>query len=759
MKHYLLPALLMCAGLSVAGPATSAPATVTGRVTAAGEPVPFASVRVSGTTTGAAADMEGIYRIEGLPADTFSLVATAVGFRPAVRSVTLDPGQHLVVDFQLEEAILEEGDVVVTATRSERVRREVPVIVNVLDNRVFESTQAVSLSEGLSFQPGLRLEVDCQTCNYTQVRMNGLAGSYSQILIDSRPIFSSLNGLYGLDQIPTSMIERVEVIRGGGSALFGASAVAGTINIITKEPRRDASAISYQQSSVGGSAPDRALSAQTSLIRDDRTAGIFLFGLFRDRQPYDHDGDTFSEIPFMRNNSFGLRGFYRPSPSAKLTVEAHSLTEERQGGNHIGRAPHHADQGEHRLHNVLGGGVTYEQYLPGRTNKIAAYASGQYTGRDHYTGIDHVDAYGNTENFTLVGGLQYSHTLPRFLGTPMNTVTTGVEATLDDVRDEIPFYDRYLDQRTRQAGFYAQSDWKLAPRLVLLLGGRMDLHSRLESPALNPRANVLFNLTSDLQWRGTYATGFRAPQAFDADLHIAFAGGGISRIVIDPDLAPETSRSLSTSLDYNRNHGAWMYGFSLEGFHTRLFETFVLEEVGEDDLGNLVMERRNGGHSTVVGLTGEARYVWGDRLELLSGLTVQRSRYDSPVAWSADVPATRSYLRTPDVYGFYTITTSPWEAVDVSISGVYTGAMEVPHLAGYIDHDVLERTPSFLETNIKIAYTLFGTNMPALRLFGGLHNLTNAYQRDFDQGPYRDSNYVYGPARPRTIYMGIKLEI
>lgn len=765
-RHALLlvTALLLSTFASTAA-AQRFTARIEGRVfdASTGEPLAGATVRVDGTTLGTATDADGRFEIGNVPGGIYTLRISFVGFATAVVEVDrsevdfTQPHPPLVV--QLEPSAILGEEVVVTATRTERVRKEVPVIVNVLDDAVFASTQALSLSEGLSFQPGLRLEVDCQTCNYTQVRLNGMAGSYAQILIDSRPIFSALNGLYGLDQIPTAMIDRVEIIRGGGSALFGASAVAGTINIITKEPAENTSAVSYHQGLIDGTTPDRALSVNAALVNDAHTAGVFLFGTLRDRSAYDTNGDAFSEIPMTRNNAFGLRTYFKPGAFTRITVEAHSLTEERQGGNQIGRAPHLADQGEHRLHHVTGGGLTYERYLPARVNKVAAYASGQHTRRDHYTGIDHVDAYGDTENLTLVGGLQYSHTLDGFLATPLNTITAGVEVQYDDVTDEISFYDHYLAQTTRQAGFYAQSDWKLTERLTLLLGGRLDTHNRLDAPVFNPRANVLVNLTPDLQWRGTFSTGFRPPQAFDADLHVAFAGGGVARIQVSEALERETSRSFSTSLDVDHGHRTYRYGFTLEGFHTRLFDTFVLEELGEDAQGNLIMERRNGSASTVAGLTAEARFVYRDRFEAQAGLTAQRSRYDAPVRWSADVPGSRRYLRTPDVYGFYMIDAGLGGAFALSLSGVLTGPMDVPHLAGHIERDTLVRSPYFLETNVKLAYTFDLGVMPAVQLFAGVQNIFDAYQKDFDLGKYRDSNYIYGPARPRTFFAGIKAEM
>lgn len=120
-----------------------------------------------------------------------------------------------------------------------------------LSAKTFNLVNACSLADGLNFQPGVRVENDCQNCGFTQVRINGLDGHYSQILMNSRPVFSALAGVYGLEQIPATMIDRVEVMRGGGSALFGSSAVGGTINIITKDPMVNTANVSHQLTSIG----------------------------------------------------------------------------------------------------------------------------------------------------------------------------------------------------------------------------------------------------------------------------------------------------------------------------------------------------------------------------------------------------------------------------------------------------------------------------------------------------------------------------
>ena len=130
-------------------------------------------------------------------------------------------------------------DVVVSATRNEPTKRNTATIVNVTSHKIFDNTASTNLAESVRFQPGLRVENTCGNCGAVQLRINGLEGQYSQVLLDSSPIFSSLAGVYRVELVPVAMIERVEVIRGGGSALFGSNDIGGVVNIITKEPLRN----------------------------------------------------------------------------------------------------------------------------------------------------------------------------------------------------------------------------------------------------------------------------------------------------------------------------------------------------------------------------------------------------------------------------------------------------------------------------------------------------------------------------------------
>ncbi len=215
-------------------------ANLVGHVTSNGIHIPFANVSIKGTTIGTTTDESGHYQLIHLPPGTHTIIAQSMGYRPKEEVITMVAGETKELKFDLEPDVLGLEEVVITGDRNETNRVESSIIVTTITPKLFASTQSVTLSEGLNFCPGLRIENDCQNCGFNQVRMNGMEGPYSQILINSRPIFSGLAGVYGLELIPAAMIERVEVIRGGGSALYGSNAIAGTINLILKDPINNA---------------------------------------------------------------------------------------------------------------------------------------------------------------------------------------------------------------------------------------------------------------------------------------------------------------------------------------------------------------------------------------------------------------------------------------------------------------------------------------------------------------------------------------
>jgi outer membrane receptor for ferrienterochelin and colicins len=243
------------------------------------------------------------------------IIVTIISLLPLLASAQSHSGRSLVeadsnaVGPQGASCTLRQ--IVVTATQHAVTRSEAPTVVGVVDPKQMETANAVSLGEALTFSTGLRVENTCQNCGANEVRINGLGQAYSQILIDSRPVNSSLAGVYLLDQLPTSLIDRVEVLRGGGSALYGSNAIAGVVNVITREPRFNGASVGNTTRFIGGRSWDIGNSFNASVVSDDRRAGIALFGHNRQREPYDRDGDGYSEVGKLKGRMVGFRSYQR----------------------------------------------------------------------------------------------------------------------------------------------------------------------------------------------------------------------------------------------------------------------------------------------------------------------------------------------------------------------------------------------------------------------------------------------------------------
>lgn len=735
-----------------------------------GEHLPFVTIQLKGTTIVTTTDHTGHYFLKNLPEGTFTVVVKMVGYKTQEKKVAIKHDATQELNFALASDDVDLDEVVVSANRNETRRRLAPNLVNVIDGKLFDITQSTCLAQGLNFQPGVRTEDNCQNCGFTQVRINGLDGHYSQILVDSRPVFSSLNGVYGLEQIPANMIDRVEVVRGGGSALFGASAIGGTINIITKEPIRNSASFGHTFMSQGGSNSfDNVTTGNVSLVTDDNKAGIYAYGQTRTRQGYDYDGDGYTELPELNNQTFGLNSYLRLSPYSKLSLQYHGIHEFRRGGNKLDQAPHEANIAEQAEHNIQGGGLTYNFYSPNEKNRLSAYFSFQTTARKSYYGgigegtdedIETAEnAYGTTHNFTYVAGTQYVHSFDKLLFMPSD-LTLGAEYSYDGIKDVILGYDRNFKQDVRIGSFFFQNEWK-NKQWSFLLGGRLDKHNLVDHVIFSPRANLRFNQTENVNLRITYAGGFRAPQAFDEDLHVGVVGGERLVTVLAKNLKEERSNSFSVSADLYHKFGNVQTNLLIEGFYTDLNNVFALRQLDQPDAqGNTVQERYNAYGAKVLGLNIEGKAMFTRWFSLQAGLTLQQSHYDEAIAWNDEVPEQKykKMMRTPNTYGYFTASFTPVKRFTASVTGNYTGSMLVGHSAGSgVEKPVAVNTPKFMEVNMKLSYDFPIYKYLTLQVNGGIQNITNAYQKDFDKGWNRDSNYIYGPSLPRSYYVGVKI--
>ncbi|MFW6226807.1 MAG: TonB-dependent receptor [Bacteroidota bacterium] len=751
-----------------------------------GNHLPFASIAVDGTTIGITADETGHYRLIDLPVGEHTLSARSIGFKEAKQTITIETDQSLEVNFTLEEDQIGLDEVVITGNRNQTNRSNSSTIVNTITPKTFNATNSLTLSEGLTFTPGLRVEANCQNCGFTQVRMNGMEGAYSQILINSRPVFSGLAGVYALEMIPANMLERVEVIRGGGSALYGSNAVAGTINLIVKDPQVNSyefnmtgnlSGVGMENS--GDPAEDYVLNFNSSNVSSNGRTGISLFGFYRNRAPFDANNDDFSELVSMDNITLGSRLFHRFSQRSKISATFFSITENRRGGNDFQYLPHMADIAEELDHRIISGGLNYDQFFR-KNDKLSVYASGQIVNRDSYYGAEEsLSDYGYTKDFSWIAGTQYLMNLDN------SFLTFGIENIASSLTDRklaffdfeqininpvdqsviIPIVDNRNVARQTTNFFAAFAQYEITVNdLQISAGARFDnyLIKDLENAdndqsgnVINPRFTLKYDILDNLQARASYGRGFRAPQIFDEDLHIETSG---ARQIIHRNsdgLEAETSNSYMLSFDYTTLLGNTSFGILAEGFHTQLNNAFV-NEIGEPDENNVVIyTRRNAEEGAVVQGINLEFYVFPQMdLEISGGFTVQSSMYGEAQEFDE-----KRFFRTPDSYGFLTMEWEPLNNFLISPSINYTGNMLVPYFGVGLENPeagVLRESESFLDAGLKLSQNI-RLSGNTFQVYAGMKNIFNSYQTDFDSGITRDPGYIYGPILPRTIYFGIKL--
>lgn len=747
----------------------------------------LADVTVQVGSTGTISDAEGQWQLnlKNNPGKTIGF--QHISFR--AKSINLVPGQGYYT-VSLEKSQLGLDEVVVSGSRKSVPRHNAPLIVNTISPKLFESIAALSLAEGLNFSPGLRLENNCQNCGFTQVRINGLEGAYSQILLNSRPIFSSLMGVYGLEMFPPTMIDRVEVLKGGGSAIYGGNAVGGTINIITKEALNNSYYFQSQADLIGGEALQHNQSVGASIINDEGNLGLNLFAFNRDREAWDANDDGFTEITELQSQSLGFNSYYKPNIREKWSWDLFYIREFRRGGSDLHLKPHQSRIAEQLKHNIIGSGLSYEKLSADNSRQWSAYFSAQRTWRDSYYGgggrvlapgdslnaedLLALNAYGESEDYSAVAGF----VVHQKINSRWN-LSLGSEYNRSAVQDLMPGYQRSIEQNAQNWGTYLQSEVLLNDDWELQIGTRLDGTHILAQNALadlnyeddalywnlSPRLSVKYQVKDNLKLRSSYARGFRAPQAFNEDLHIAVVGGSALFVQLSPDLELETSNSFNLSADWTLEYANTESNLVLNSFFTQLNNNFILSDQQELPNGSARLIKRNGEGAQVYGLNLEYTMAW-NKWFLQSSLTIQRALFAKPeLLWSEDQTgrsvSSDEILRAPNAYGYLNANYQWNDHWSLKLNANYTGPMLLAHV---IDPETefieLKRSPNFIDLGVS-AEVLVWHNPKGweLKLHGGLRNLLNSYQNDFDRGADRDAGYIYGPLQPRTYFLALKLEM
>lgn len=725
-----------------------------------GQPLAGVNIFLEHTTTGAATDEHGNYVISNAPTGEWHIVASIMGYQRVHQIVQITANESVTLNFELKPTILEMGAVVVTGTSTPHLLEDTPVRTEVLPRKIIEQKQAINLAEALSFQTGIRVENNCANCNFSQVRILGLDGKYSQILIDGDPVVSSLAGVYGLEHFPEEMVDQIEVVKGGGSSLYGGGAVAGVVNMITRRPLLNQVRIKYRNHSTNG-ALDQHVGAVAETVFKKGTSGAYVFGSFRKRNPYDHNGDGFSELGELRNESIGFKWYYQPFKNSELLTSLHQIHEERRGGNKFDQPVHEADIAEWLEHWRTGGTVRWS-HRPTPLWDYRLYYSFSNTDRKSYFGglggdtpEDRLDAlafYGKTDNPLQIAGFQTNYRRANHL------ITAGMQYTHDKIKDETAAETAYyLDEVYKNTGIFIQDNLHFGSeeQVEFVVGLRVDNHSELSDWIVSPRINGKFEIGKGWKLRAGYTTGFKPPQTYDEDLHLCGIEGDQRIIRNSAELKEERSNSVSGGLEFNGYLNEMAMMFSATVFYTRLTDSFTEQFVAKQ--GNIERwERVNSDGAKVKGFEMELGLRPLKRFEVRGGVTYKKSRYDSP---NEDF-GTRNFFRTPDFSADIRFSWMAINTLDLFANGKYIGKADVPHEKA-VDYQedpllILEKGDAFFEADLGLTWRLPLNNGLNAKVSLGVKNVLNAFQDDFDFGADRDPAYVYGPIRPRTIYFGLE---
>jgi outer membrane receptor for ferrienterochelin and colicins len=672
---------------------------------------------------------------------------------------------------QIAPSAITEGPaetIVVTGTRTQRRVENAPVRTDILSERAIERTGARSLADALDYLPGAYSENNCQNCNTVEIKLLGLGSAYSAILLDSRPLISTLGEVYGLDQFAPIAVERIEVVKGGAGALYGADAVAGVINVIPHRPHENALKATGDVDVIDGE-PQFVAGLLGERIWDG--GSVLLTAQHNRLNPVDLNGDGFTELGdriFWQGGGI-LR--FTPTETDTISFDASILSEERRGGDSLDRPPHEAQIAEAIDSTFAVAGARWERRL-GETGRFMAQAAFARAERDSYYGGVGDTALPGTPGFDAVAYAAAVEDAKRLYGTTLNDVrfleaqldwtlgahamTAGVQwkrETIDDRNVDLSgaLISVLQDSDVKDLGVYLQDEWSVSGAVTLLAGVRIDDNSLLEEAVVSPRVGLLWRPTETLTVRANVSTGFRAPEAFSEDFHVDTLGAEPVRVINAPGLAAEKARTVALGFDYAPAPGL---RFDAQVYSTELSDSFVVGAVEQLGDGSLVQVRRNGSGATVSGAEAGVQWRVGNGLTLQAGAAYVDATFDRPETvfgdeGAGDAVAITRFLKTPSWTGVLSAVWEPVEGWELAGSVRHIGRMDALNN----NTGVVTRTDPFWVVDLIGSRELAIGDRPA-RFRVGVKNLLDEYQSDLETGPGRDSDYVYGPRAPRTFTAG-----
>lgn len=715
----LLRAFIITAALLLVHEACAQTGTISGRVLSSGEeqtPVVGATVRVERTTRGAVADREGFFRIARISPGDYTLDVSSIGFERVDTTVSLGAGDSLFLVIMLEPDDHETQEVVVTGTRTQRTIDDVPVRVEAVPQEEVEEKLLMApanVSMLLNESTGMRVQTTSPTTSTANLRIQGLPGRYTQILTDGVPNVGGLAAGFGLTELPPLNLRQVEIIKGAASALYGADAISGVVNFITKDPRPE-----LELSALVNVTSQKGLDLAAYAGRSFGDAGFTLMAS-RNAQPrFDVDGDGFADVPETARYTVYPKLVLEMSDAMLLDVALGFIADDRLGGAMAGErlpggseAPYHESVSSKRF-----SGTAQWSWEPSYREAIALTAAGMTLDRESLYGRQPFDA---TQRF-LYGEVQYSTETDRH-----SLLFAGV-VSVDDFEDRTAGATVERSYRYITPGLLAQEELRFSDVWTGLVSSRVDFHNEFGT-FFTPRASVMFRPSQNVTLRLGGGTGFKAPTIFIEEAEER----GFQSVRLLEQARAEESRSGTFDVNW-RGSIADEVGFSLNAAaYLTLLEHALIADDDSLGAGSLILRNATGA-TTSRGAEVSTKVNYAD-LKLSLGYTFL-------YATQTDAGATGELALNPrHSLGAILMWESEEAGAKAGFEAYWTGTQRLE------DHPTREISPSYLIAGLFVEKA-FGP----IRVFINFENFTDTRQTRFE--PIVVGDPAAGRVQPLTIY-------
>lgn len=729
-------------------------ASIKGKVTCNATPVEFAAIGIDKLKLGTNSDVNGDFYLNNLPAGEHTLTVTCIGYIKHVQKINIATTDSVLkINIELKKNDKDLDEVVVTGTMKETYSTLSPVKVEVYTPALFKKNPTPNLFDAMNMVNGVQPQINCNVCNTGDIHINGMEGPYTMITIDGMPIVSSLSTVYGLSGIPNSLVQRIEVVKGPASTIYGSEAVAGLINVITKDPSQaprlslDVMSTSQWENNI-----DLGLT-----LKRKKVNALLGVNYFKFNNKLDINNDNFTDITIQdRISIFNKWSFIRKNNRA-ASVAARFVYEDRWGGelnwnaNYRGSDSIYGENIYTTRHELIG---NYQ--LPFDKEKIFF----QYSLNSH-----HQNSVYGTNWFIATQNIGFGQLLwdkkigsrnDLLIGTPFRYTYYDDNTVGTSISDQGIVYNK--PKHTYLPGVFIQNEFTISEKATMLTGVRYEYnsdHGNILSPRLGFKILPINNLTVRLNG----GNGYRVVNLFTED-HAALTGS--RQVVIKNSLKPERS--------WNGNLNVQLLKPFKNGFiksDISIFYTYFTNKIVGDfisDPNKIIYDNING-HAVSRGVSCNFDISLTNGFKGVLGATWMN-------VFNTDSAGVKTpQLHAPPFSGNYTLSyTFKKQKLSIDLTGKVTSPMPLPVVANDYRPD---HSPWFCIMNIQLTKQIKNN----IELYAGVKNLLNFTPKDpllrpfdpFDKtandpvnNPYGytfDTTYNYAPMQGIRMFFGMRINI